>query len=335
MSVVDGQLRKQMSPLKDRLKGRFITIITPCYGGVDSMFATSMFPLAHLIRELGADCGFIPLQGHANNSRSRCMLVAQALSQPDCTDVVFIDSDIGFEPIEFFKLFTPAYGEIGVLGGVPERRGFSLDDPRFAWSSGAPVGELEINRYGHFRAKAATAFLRIERQAFETIAKKRPDLKWEHDNFTPEQNAELYAYFRWGLWQPPTLDHNIFEGEDFSFCRLAEECGVECWVDPSIRLAHIDRIVRTGALCDHLPNEVAAARENVMRGDTTPVTDQRDVEIEMLKAEVARLKEAQDGRSEANGKGAPGFELHGGNCADDDHNIAGPNGSACQHDSNA
>lgn len=197
---MDLKHKLDRAALAEGLKGRVPFIATNAYDGATTGYTRSMTAISAALAGAGIKSYSMIAEGHANNARIRNVMAAQALAHPDVTDFIFIDTDMHFDEKAFFRLLAPLpRGEVPVLCAAPERRGKPDEGVKvqFAYSP-AKFGEMEFNQWGHIRARGATAFMRIEREVFETIQTKRPDLKWEMAGLTDEQNAQLYAYFGWG-----------------------------------------------------------------------------------------------------------------------------------------
>lgn len=184
---------------REACKGRTLFLCTHSAGGATGGYIKSLLPLFETCADLGLRLRYAFSEDHANNARARCLMVAAGLAISDVTDFLFIDTDISWDGEAFLRMLPPvARGEIPILTGTQQRRGFKDDEPEFAWRPAAK-GSFEANAVGYLRCDGATAFMRVEREVFEGIAAKRPDLKWDHDGLPDERRRWLYGFFNWNV----------------------------------------------------------------------------------------------------------------------------------------
>ena len=211
------------------LAGRKLFIALPAYDfKVSLKLAISLARLAQLAPQHGIDIQIGSICGCSVVSRARNLL-AKDLLDSDCTDLLFIDSDINFSPDDVFRLL--AWGsdpKKGVVAGVPRIRDTKpiyIMDLDYDENN-----ELTMNGMGLVRAKrVATAFMLVRRDVFETLVKEHPE--WQY--FDTRSNRTLSAVFDF------KVTPEGYMGEDFLFCDRVREHGFEVWVDPTIKLGHM------------------------------------------------------------------------------------------------
>lgn len=222
-----------------KLPVKKVAICTPIGRFADPDYMISIFKTMNFFKNT-ADIAWFNQVGHANLPRARNILVGQALEW-GADDVVFIDDDIGWEPEDFLKLLYVPEG-VKVSAGAPQRRlekelGFcgSLDN-KLQWD----CGEGRV-LYSGF---AATAFLRVAKEAFEELADKVEPFEY--------QDKQYRAFFNYKIGTNPSGKSVGFIGEDYYFSMLAKENNVEVWIDPTIRLRHWHRQPLDAVLADHI-----------------------------------------------------------------------------------
>lgn len=210
------------------LAGRSIFIALPAYDfKVSLKLAISLAKFAQLAPQHGIDVQIGSICGCSVVSRARNLLVKDFLDSP-CTELLFVDSDINFEPESILRLM--AWGsdpKKGVVAGVPRVR-----DAKATYIATLDRDEdgLTMNGMGLVRAKrVATAFMWVARKVFEDLVAAHP----ERDYYEQRQDKHLNAVFDFEV----TAEGYI--GEDFLFCDRAREAGYEVWVDPTITLGHM------------------------------------------------------------------------------------------------
>lgn len=203
---------------------RKVAILTPVHRLVEADFLVSLhetlvgFPLP---------ISWIHCVGHANISRARNYLTQQARDR-GVTDLVFIDSDIGWSAEAFIALFET---EARIIAGCPQRR-----DEKLGFCGGI---DRTPRRFGRLvSGTAATAFLRVEASVFDELEPKVPTYTYQ-DRITP-------AFFQVGIRGGDLLD------EDVWFSRLCSDNGIGVWLDPTIPLRHWHSQPLTARLSDHI-----------------------------------------------------------------------------------
>lgn len=146
--------------------------------------------------------------------------LATSFMDSDFDRLVFLDSDITFEPGALLKL---AHMPVDFVGGAyrhkREEESYPIDwlkKDELWWDENKL---LEV-------AKLPTGFLALSRKVFETIRTAHPERSYyQSDN-------KGFCYF-----QMPFKD-GIFYGEDFFFCHEWCETGGKIYLDPEIKLTH-------------------------------------------------------------------------------------------------
>ena len=211
------------------LAGRSLFVALPAYDfKVSLKLAVSLARLAQMAPTHGIDLQIGSVCGCSVVSRARNLL-AQDMLESKCTDLIFIDSDINFEPDDVLRLMAWASDpKKGIVAGVPRTR--SEEKVYIAALDHDENNDLTMNGMGLVRAKrVATAFMLVRREVFEKMAATHPD--WR------------YRDVRSDRWLTAMFDFKLTEegymGEDFLFCDRARELGFEVWIDPAIKLGHM------------------------------------------------------------------------------------------------
>lgn len=172
-------------------------------------------------------------------TRMRNYLVAMALKDPDVTHVLFVDSDIGWEPQAIEQLLFHDRDIIGALQPVRDDRhmlgGFPYGFVPLANEDGSLQIEVEDSVMEVW--KVPTAFLLIKREVFEDLYEKHPDLHYdeaEGDRSTPLEAMAWFNYYI-DVAQDGT---RTMGGEDYGFMKLCHEAGYRIYCDPTIPLTH-------------------------------------------------------------------------------------------------
>lgn len=143
--------------------------------------------------------------------------------QSDFDRLVFIDSDVSWEPGALVKI---AHRPVDLVGGAyrykDEKEGYSvgfLADRKEIWADPA-TGLIEVQHL-------PGGFLAINRCVFEQLKAAHPGRAYLF------HGDEYQGYFH-----APIDDYKMF-GEDVAFCYDWRDLGGKVWLDPEITLEHI------------------------------------------------------------------------------------------------
>ena len=211
------------------LAGKSIFIALPAYDfKVSLKLAISLARFAQMAPKHGIDIQIGSICGCSVVSRARNLL-AQDLLESNCDYLLFIDSDINFEPDDILRLM--AWGSDprkGIVAAVPRTR--SEDKVYIANLDYDDNRELTMNGMGLVRAeRVATAFMLVRREVIATLAASHPE--WQYYDKRSDRTLSCMFDFK--------ITEEGYIGEDFLFCDRAREHGFEVWIDPSITLGHM------------------------------------------------------------------------------------------------
>jgi hypothetical protein len=211
------------------LAGKSIFIALPAYDfKVSLKLAVSLAKFAQAAPQHGIEIQIGSICGCSVVSRARNLL-AQDLLDSKCDYLMFIDSDINFEPEDIMRLM--AWGsdpKKGIVAAVPRTR--SETKTYIANLDYDENGELTMNGMGLVRAeRVATAFMLVRREVFEQMVEAHPEWMY-YDKKTDRMIPCLFDFM---------LTEEGYIGEDYLFCDRARELGFGVWVDPSITLGHM------------------------------------------------------------------------------------------------
>jgi hypothetical protein len=233
-------------------------VATPCFGGqVTANYANSMLRLQSACRAEAVDFEWLLLGGDALITRARADLVAHFLDRPGATHLLFIDADIGFEPLEVFRLL--AFGADVAAGAYPAKR-IDWQRVRDVIAAGVPapqssaleyVFEVDdpthiVGRNGFAKARyAGTGFLMIRRDALTKLCAAHPELRYRRTSITIDplgNSPNRYALFD-TMIDPVS---GVYLSEDYAFCRRWTDLGGEIWIDIESKLTHVGPIAFVG-----------------------------------------------------------------------------------------
>lgn len=201
----------------------------PAYDSKLSLkLATSLVEFAVTAPRHGVDFQINSICGCSVVSRARNLLAKEML-ESDCTDLMFIDSDINFKATDIFRLLAwTSEPEKGIAAGIPvaRKKGKVFISTLHQDSD----GNIVMNNMGLVRAKrVATAFMMVRREVFERMDAELEGLEYWDDN----TQSVMKSFFDF------KSSPEGYIGEDYLFCDRATSLGFEVWIDPTITLGHM------------------------------------------------------------------------------------------------
>ena len=162
---------------------------------VTAKLAISLADFCVQATKYGVDIQICNISGCSVVSRVR-NLIAKDFLDSDCTDLMFIDSDINFNAGDIFRLMAWNIDpKKGIVAGIPVARKKGK-----TYISTLDTDEEEnilMNHMGLVRAKrVATAFMLIRREVFEKMYEAHPEWRY-HDE--KKIGDEMIAFFDFAL----------------------------------------------------------------------------------------------------------------------------------------
>jgi hypothetical protein len=161
-------------------------------------------------------------QGDSLLPHARNVLLGYFMAS-DCTDCIFIDSDISWAPGELDRLLAH---DVDFVAGAYR---FKCDDESYpiAWLE---EGEHPVNDKGLIPvAGVPGGFFRMTRAGVERVTSKSEHLAYESHN--------AKGLKCWYLFDIVFEDRKAW-GEDYVFCKNIRALGETIYLDPSLRLGH-------------------------------------------------------------------------------------------------
>lgn len=201
---------------------RSVVIGLPFYDRkCDVDFATSLADTLVMAAQLGVQVFRLPVIGDCYIHKARNTLV-QAFIGSDATDFVFIDTDLGWNPVDFFRLLQLPYDlSIACYPYKKDEEGYPVDFEVDA--KGEYVRDPDTGCYSV--VTAPTGFMRITRKVFEQMAPRCAEYDLGGQTFRD--------YFK-----TPIVGRNWF-GEDVYFVREWLAMGNRAWCLPDVPFRHI------------------------------------------------------------------------------------------------
>lgn len=261
----DEKIRDYIEKNKPRLY-----ILTPCYGSMCYInYVICLMNTINAFKSLNIDVHIEFCKNDSLVTRARNNLIARAMFDLKMTHVLFIDSDISWDPVSILKLLIH---DKHVVGGVYPLKHYNWDklikDPLNPYKSDIVPSWLKTKNESQLKniiddetiiqnkilnyninyldnyltidnnlAKVkhtATGFMMIQRSVLENMMKAFPSTKYVDDVhfLREEENKFAYALFDCGV------EDNHYYSEDWLFCHRWQKMGGDIFIDVSINLNH-------------------------------------------------------------------------------------------------
>ena len=254
----------------EELRKHKIFIGTPMYGAqCTGTYTKACTDLALMAGANGIDVRFYYLFNESLVQRAR-NYIADEFLRSDCTHLLFIDSDIGFNPRDVIGLIAVALqdkDEYNIVTGPYPKKTIAWEKVAKAAQLGmADENPFELEKYtadyvfnpvkkqAAFNVsdplevgEAGTGFMLIPRETLAKFAETYPELKYKPDHARTENfdgSHEITAFFDCVI-DPET---KRYLSEDYFFCKWARKAGMKVWMCPWMNLHHTGSFVFKGSL---------------------------------------------------------------------------------------
>jgi hypothetical protein len=246
----------------EELKKNKLFIATPMYGGMaHGLYIKSSLDLQMVLAQYGIQTKFSFLFNESLITRARNYLVDEFL-RSECTHLLFIDSDIHYNPQDVIALLAL---DKDIIGGPYPKKSINWNniadgarkhpniDPRELeklageyvfnvvkgteqFSVSEPLEVMEIG----------TGFMLIKREVFPKMEAAYPELRYKPDHVGQahfDGSRYIHAYF------DTIIDHGVSDrylSEDYMFCQNWRKIGGKVWLCPWMKTQHIGTYAFTG-----------------------------------------------------------------------------------------
>ena len=256
----------------DVLKQRGLFVATPMYGGqCAGMFAKSCADLSAICTQYGIPLQYYFLFNESLITRAR-NYCADEFMRSQAKHMMFIDSDIGFNPqdiIALMALQSQDEEKYEIIGGPYPKKCISWEKIKMAVDKGVAdkdpnilekyVGDYVFNPksgQGSIRIdepvevlEIGTGFMMISKRALTKFNDKYPEYLYKPDHVRTEHfdgSREIMMYFQAEV-DPKT---KRYLSEDYWFCQKAQEADIRTWFCPWMKLQHVGSYIFGGSLAD-------------------------------------------------------------------------------------
>jgi glycosyltransferase involved in cell wall biosynthesis len=268
---MEKQLMEINIPIED-LRKRKLFVATPMYGGqCAGMFAKSTADLSAICTQYGIPLQFYYLFNESLITRARNYCVDEFM-RSEAEHLMFIDSDIGFNPQDVIALMALQAGDpdkYDIIGGPYPKKCISWEKIKHAVDKGVAdedpnilerfVGDYVFNPKSGTTSiqisepcevlEIGTGFMMVTKQALKKFADSYPQYYYRPDHVRTEAfdgSREIPQYFQAEI--DPASKRYL--SEDYWFCQKAQEIGLKTWFCPWMKMQHVGSYIFGGSLAD-------------------------------------------------------------------------------------
>jgi len=247
----------------EELRKKKLFIATPMYGGAcTGMYTRSMCDLTSMLVKYGIEMRSYFLFNESLITRARNYCVDEFL-RSDFTHLMFIDSDIGFNPQDVIALLALQDDDspYDVIGGPYPKKCITWEKVKQAVDKGVAdkdpnvledfVGDFVFNPVIENGAKSkeirldepaevleiGTGFMMIRKKTFDQYAAAYPEIMYKPDHVRTaafDGSREIGMYFQAEI--DPASKRYL--SEDYLFCQNVRKMGGKVWICPWMHMAH-------------------------------------------------------------------------------------------------
>jgi hypothetical protein len=238
---------------KEQLASKKLLIGTPMYGGSClGIYMKSCLDLQTLCIQYGIEIKFSFLFNESLIQRAR-NYIADEFVRSDCTHMMFIDADIGFDPMDVIAMLAMDKDIIGapypkktikwenikkavvknpnITAGELEKLGgdivFNPVSGTTRFSVTEPLEVLEIG----------TGMMMFRRDVLERFKTAYPQYAYTPDHVGTQHfsgDRKIHSYFNVEIDE----ESNRVLSEDYHFCQQCRKVGIEVWMAPWMATTH-------------------------------------------------------------------------------------------------
>lgn len=211
--------------------GRKVLLATPAYSTTSAAYTFAIARSREALHAEGIQTAYLLLQGNCHVDDGRNSIVRDFL-ESDCTDLVFLDADVDWEPKDLLQL---CQRDMDIVGGVyPYRREGGENMPvRMMHGAREHGGLLEVDGL-------PTGFMKIKRHVLERMAA-----------LAPKYFDKIYETSLIFDRPTPGADKTRWGG-DVDFCNRWRAMGGRIFADQELRLGHTATVIVRDSLGAHL-----------------------------------------------------------------------------------
>ena len=312
------------------LRKKKIFIATPMYGGnCVGMFSKACIDLATMCANYGVETRFFFIFNESLITRARNYLVDEFLRAEGFTHLMFIDSDIHFDPRDVLSLAVLCDDDKPIIGGPYGKKciawekirravdiGIADEEPDelakftgdFVFNPVLGTKEMKVNEPVEV-LEIGTGFMMVKRDVFDDWREAFPQFHYKPDHNRSQffkGDRYIHAYFDTVIDNDAYMPGGESGGsdrylsEDYMFCQLSRKIGKKIFLCPWMKLGHVGSYVFDGTMADLGRIDQANPYAMTNLRDSEHLREQRKIKKENEKAveEVEKIQKKTEKRSQ-------------------------------------
>jgi len=240
-----------------------VMIATPMYGGLcNGSYTLGLLTAVGVFSRNGIGMQYAHMANESLITRARNSLAKDFL-ESECTHLMFIDADIGFNPQDIVRML---HADKDIICGIYPKKEINWIEVTKAVHAGVPPQELhkhtgafvvnlidnekvlEGDRYTPMEiANGGTGFMLIKREVFDGLIGKVP--VYNNDVFSAvETDRRLQPINEFFATSVTDDGDSRLLSEDYHFCKIARQADFKVWAAPWAELSHTGTYIFNGAL---------------------------------------------------------------------------------------
>jgi hypothetical protein len=259
----------EISIKKEDLQKKSLFVATPMYGGMNhGLYMKACLDLQSLCMQYGVAIKFSFLFNESLITRARNYLADEFIHRSDCTHMLFLDSDISFNPRDVIALLAL---DKDVIGGPYPKKAIKWKAVKKAVEKNPDIDAQTLEKvtgdYVFNPVKGTekftvteplevleigTGYMMIKREVFKKMEDAYPMIRYKPDhvgqaNF--DGTRYIHAFFDTVIDTKDSIvggGSDRYLSEDYMFCQMWRKIGGEIHLCPWMRTAHIGTYHFTG-----------------------------------------------------------------------------------------
>jgi hypothetical protein len=252
----------EISIKKEELQKKSLFVATPMYGGMNhGLYMKACLDLQGLCFQYGVQIKFSFLFNESLITRARNYLVDEFIHRSECTHMLFLDSDISFNPQDVIALLAL---DKDVAGGPYPKKAIKWKSVKKAVEKKPDIEPQTLEKvtgdyvFNPVKGTAqfsvteplevleiGTGFMMIRRDVFEKMTKQYPSIRYKPDhvgqaNF--DGSRYIHAFFDTVIDTKESITgggSDRYLSEDYMFCQMWRKMGGSIWLCPWMKTSHI------------------------------------------------------------------------------------------------
>jgi hypothetical protein len=239
---------------RSKFAGKKLFVGTPMYGGQClGTYMKSCLDLQSACIQYGIEIRFSFLFNESLIQRARNYIVDEFL-RSDCSHLMFIDADIGFNPMDIIAMLAL---DKDIIGAPYPKKTIKWENIKKAIMRNPEISSGELEKLGgdivfnpvagttHFSVteplqvlEIGTGMMLTNRSVFAKFKEAYPQYEYTPDHVGTAHfggDRKIHSYFNVEIDE----ESNRVLSEDYHFCQQCRKIGVEVWMAPWINCTHV------------------------------------------------------------------------------------------------